>query len=205
MTKTQLTQMPPSLPQSCTYCSCSATWQHCIAWQCHIAWQQHVTWWQHVAWQQCIHGNNTSHDNNASHGDNALHGNNALHGDNAAWCHHCKQTCESPLMQSNTATKMMPVQTSFFLLKFCCLTFSNFLFIGPTVLQSTLGSSGVHCILPGCWFHLSPHWKSWLIVLLNDFLDCNRVISKISWIFEEGSIFIENQMGLSRSCLRKNK
>jgi len=73
---------------------------HCMATTCRMA--------ACVAWRH------------ASHGNNALHGDNALHGNNAARRHHCQQTCESPSMQSNTTTKMMPAQTSFFfLLNFC--------------------------------------------------------------------------------------
>jgi len=182
-TKTQLTQMPPALPWSCTHRSCGMATTHCMATTCRIGnnvshWQQHIalatTHCMATSDKQRVDGD-VSHDDNALHGDNASHGNNTLHGDHAmqqhiAWqCHHCKQMCKSPLMQCNATTKMMPALISF--LSFWIFVtwpfFPTFLFIQCS--RAPLGAPEYILFFPGCWCHLSPHWKSWLIVFTQRF------------------------------------
>jgi len=109
-------------------------WQQRVAWQQHIAWQQCVTWQQHDAWQQCIVV--------------------------AAWqpCNATTRHMVMPPLQTDMQVAINATQChnkndagadKFFSFKFLLVDlFSHFLFY--KVLRSTLGSSRVHFIFPGC-------------------------------------------------------
>ncbi len=178
-------QRPQHVALATTCCIGNNTlhWWQCIAWQL-------ATNNTSMATNNVSHGDNPSYGNNVLHGDNPSHGDNASHGDNTSHgSMRCMVTMRCMAIMRCMVTMQLVATTAnrwvsrhrcnatpqqkwcqcrqIFLLNFCHLTFSNFPFY--TVLWSTLGSSGVHFIFPGCWRHLSPHWKSRLIVFTQRF------------------------------------